>query len=157
MTSKTFKAINDIPGNGNQTRWVVTATPIVKGVGDLCAYLTFLRVFPWVCGGLVHPSYMRRSVNSIMWTLTSNAESYTFIAYNLKNMIVSVMFYQSKKSIKTISGPEHFSRALTDTTVTIVPEPVHLKMLKTLREMVDKRVKSSQRMTYAQRLRLMKW
>jgi superfamily II DNA or RNA helicase len=157
MTSKTFKAINDIPGNGNQTRWVVTATPIVKGVGDLCAYLTFMRVFPWVCGGLVHSSYMRRSVNSIMWTLTSYAESYPFIAYGLKNMIGSVMFYQSKKSIQTISGPEHFSRDLTDTTVTIVPEPTHLKMLNTLQKMIDKRVKSSQRMTYAQRLRLMKW
>ena len=157
MTSKTFKAINNIPGNSNQTRWVVTATPIIKGVGDLCAYLTFLRVYPWVCGGLVHSSYMRRSVNSIMWTLISYGESYPFIAYGLKKMFYSVMFYQSKKSIQTISGADHFSRDIMDTTQIIIPEETHAKMINHLREMVDKRIKTCQRMSYAQRLTLMKW
>ena len=161
MTSKTFRAINNIPGefgNRKQTRWVVTATPIIKGIGDLCAYLTFLRVFPWLWGGgLVHASYMRRSVNSIMWTLTSYAESYPFIANGFRELLSSFMFYQSKKTIRNISGEENFSSDLTDTTVHIVPSDEHLKMLNILREMVNNRVKVSQRLSYAQRLRLMKW
>jgi len=157
MSSRTFKAINNIKLSNRASKWVITATPIVKSSMDMCAYFAFLRIFPWVTlDNLPHHSYISRSISSIMYALSSYSETYPTIADALRRQMKMSMFYQSKQTVATISQLKPAS--INDITITIPTDESHRKLMKLLREQIDERVENDPTANnYSQRLKWMSW
>ena len=158
MGSRTFKAINNIKMMPVSSRWLITATPIIKSSMDMCAYLAFLRVYPWVTlDNLPHHSYISRSISSIMYALSSYSETYPAIAEAVRTVMRETMWYQSKKTIAQIS-PELVPASINDTTITIPASESHVELMNLLREQIDERVKNEPTANnYSQRLKWMSW
>jgi SNF2 family DNA or RNA helicase len=157
MGSRTFKAINNIKICDSGSKWIITATPIIKSVVDMCSYLAFLRVYPWVTlDNLPHHSYISRSISSIMYALSSYSETYPSIAEAVRKQIKMTMFYQSKKTVAEISDLKPAS--IKDVTITIPSDESHANLMKILRQQIDDRVKNDPTANnYSQRLKWMSW
>ena len=158
MGSRTFKAVNNIKMKPKSSRWIITATPIIKSNMDMCAYLAFLRVYPWVTlDNLPHHSYISRSISSIMYAISSYAETYPAIAEAVRTVVRETMWYQSKKTIATIS-PELRPASIKDVTITIPSDESHAELMRILRQRIDERVKNDPTANnYSQRLKWMSW
>ena len=157
MGSRTFKAINNIKMAESGSKWIITATPIIKSSMDMCAYLAFLRVYPWVTlDNLPHHSYISRSISSIMYALSSYSETYPTIAEAVRKQMKMTMFYQSKKTVAEISDLKPAS--IRDMTITIPSDESHTKLMGILRQQIDERVKNDPTANnYSQRLKWMSW
>lgn len=129
---KTFKSMMNIKMEKTSTKWVLTATPIVKSMMDMAAYYSFLQIYPF---DTLACSY--RSCWSTMWALASYSESYPQIAGLLKQLNKSVMFYQNKTTISRIS--DIFKPIVSDEHIMLQPSEKHKKLLETLFEMTKKR------------------
>ena len=158
MGSRTFKAVNNIKMKPKSYRWIITATPIIKSSMDMCAYLAFLRVYPWVTlDNLPHHSYISRSISSIMYAISSYSETYPAIAEAVRTVIRETMWYQSKRTIAEIS-PELSLASINDVTITIPANESHSRLMTLLRQRIDERVKNDPTANnYSQRLKWMSW
>ncbi len=157
MGSRTFKAINNIKLAYKASKWIITATPVIKSVTDMCAYFAFLGVYPWVnLAALPHHSYISRSISSIMYALSSYSETYPTIANGVRERVRQTMWYQSKQTVAEISDLKPAS--INDVTITIPADESHSKLMGLLREQIDERVKSDPTANnYSQRLKWMSW
>ena len=92
---RTFKAINNIKVRG--AKWIITATPIIKAAWT-CAYLAFLRVYPWVTlDNLPHHEWISRGISSIMYALSSYSETYPNVADAVRKQVKMTMFYRVRR------------------------------------------------------------
>jgi len=155
MHSRTFKAVVNLETCRYSTKWIITATPAIKGIMDFCAYFAFLRIYPWVVGGLDHENIMHRIINTCMWTLASFSESYPTVATAFKSCITNYLFYQSKSTISLISGLE--KALVKDEIIILKPSPEHSSLMNLLWDMVKLRIEQSPNVSYAMRLKWLTW
>ena len=147
---KTFKSVMNLKMQKICTRWILTATPIIKSMMDMTAYYKFLQLYPFDSIGT---SY--RSCFSTMWALASYSESYPKIANLMKEMNKNIMFYQTRSDISRISSI--FTPLVKDEHIFLEPSQNHKSLLDTLFEMTKARFKINAPISHMIKLKWIGW
>ena len=155
MHSRTFKAIVNLETSPYSTKWIMTATPVVKGLMDFSAYFAFLRIYPWVVGGLDHENTMHRIINTCMYHMASFSETYPTVANAFQSCVTNYLFYQNKSTVSLISGLE--KPLVKDEIMLLTPSEDHANLLDLLWKMVKLRIEQSPNVSYAMRLKWLTW
>lgn len=150
INGKTFKSLMNLKMNKTSTKWILTATPIVKSMMDMAAYYKFLQIYPFDDIGSMH-----RSSWSTMWALASYSESYPKIAGLMKHMNKRVMLYQNKSTVSRIS--DIFKPLVLDETILLKPTKTHKILMETLFEMTKIRFKQNFPASHMTKLKWIGW
>lgn len=150
IQGKTFKSIMNLKMHKICTRWVITATPIIKSMMEMASYYKFLQIYPFDAVGVSN-----RSCWSTMWALASYSESYPKIAFLMKQMNKSILFYQTKSTISRISNI--FKPVVKEEYIILEPTETHKTLLSTLFEMTKKRFKINNNISNMTKIKWTGW
>jgi SNF2 family DNA or RNA helicase len=148
QSSKIFDAIQHIEMTRFATKWVITATPFVKNLFDMSAYLHWLDEF--ACHHLFRCDQPSVYLNHLL----SWMESLKRLRQPFNDMIRNRLFYQDKKMVADMSNLK--PPTINDTVEVIPTTPEHKELLQCLEERIKYSLENNP-MAHTMRLRYVNW
>ena len=148
QNSKIFDAIQHIEMTRFATKWIITATPMVKNLFDISAYLHWLDEF--ACHHIFRCDQPSVYLNHLMGWM----ESMKLLQRPFREMIRNRIFYQDKEMVAEMSN---LTPPTLNETVEVIPTtPEHKELIQCLEERIKYSLENNP-MAHTMRLRYVNW